>query len=73
LEREGRMSEVIPQGYIVESLESRLKKLINQDKIMLFIKGPASSPYCGFSQRIVRVLNKYDGVKFGSFDILIDE
>ena len=40
---------------------------------MLFIKGPASSPYCGFSQRIVKVLKKYDGVKFGSFDILSDE
>lgn len=40
---------------------------------MLFIKGPASSPYCGFSQRIVKVLKKYDAVKFGSFDILSDE
>jgi glutaredoxin-related protein len=40
---------------------------------MIFIKGPASSPYCGFSQKLVKILNKYDGLKYGSFDILSDE
>lgn len=40
---------------------------------MVFIKGPASSPFCGFSQRIVKTLNKYDGVTFGHFDILSDD
>ena len=39
---------------------------------MVFIKGEVSSPQCGFSQRIVKILQKYDGFKFGSFDILSD-
>ena len=40
---------------------------------MVFIKGHASSPYCGFSKRIVNLLNKYDGLKYGHFDIFSDD
>jgi Grx4 family monothiol glutaredoxin len=50
-----------------------LKKLINQSKVMLFMKGSPKQPACGFSQRIVNLLNQYDGVEFGSFDIFKDE
>jgi glutaredoxin-related protein len=40
---------------------------------MLFMKGSPKQPACGFSQRIVNLLNQYDGVEFGSFDIFKDE
>ena len=39
---------------------------------MVFIKGTAQSPQCGFSQRIVKILNEYD-YPFGYFDILSDD
>eukprot|EP00347_Sterkiella_histriomuscorum_P021830 403332619 len=64
---------LVPSDEVHETLESRLKKLINQEKIMVFIKGHASSPYCGFSKRIVSLLNKYDGLTFGHFDIFSDD
>ncbi|GBG82633.1 hypothetical protein CBR_g35003 [Chara braunii] len=53
-------------------IEARLKKLINSSPTMLFMKGTASEPFCGFSRRVVNVLNEL-GVKFGYFDIFTDD
>ncbi|KAH3707732.1 glutaredoxin-3-like [Dreissena polymorpha] len=55
-----------------EDLNSRLKRLINTEEVMLFMKGNPSEPKCGFSRQIVQILNE-NNVKFGSFDILADE
>lgn len=57
----------------MESLESKLKRLINQDNIMLFMKGTPDNPRCGFSNTIVGLLKNTTGNAFGSFDILSDE
>merc|ERR1712032_1541694 len=53
-------------------LDQRLKALINQDPVMLFMKGVPDSPQCGFSRKIVEILQK-NNVKFGHFNILSDE
>ncbi|KAL9642970.1 hypothetical protein ABK040_010662 [Willaertia magna] len=53
-------------------LNSRLKNLINQDKVMIFIKGTPDIPKCGFSSKLVDILRK-ENVKFSAFDILSDE
>lgn len=71
--KDNELLSKIPTENLSETLESRLKKIINQDKVMIFIKGPSSSPFCGFSKRLVAILKKYDGVKFGHFDILKDD
>lgn len=54
-----------------ESLEERLKKLINARPCMLFMKGNPSEPKCGFSRQTIQILTE-QGVKFGTFDILSD-
>jgi len=57
------------------TLEQRLKKLINRSKIILFMKGKPEAPQCGFSQRIVKILNKYVGSvieQYDHFDIFSD-
>ena len=46
-----------PADSVVETLEQRLKKLVNQSKVMLFMKGSPKAPQCGFSQKIVNLLN----------------
>ncbi|PVU95788.1 hypothetical protein BB559_002612 [Furculomyces boomerangus] len=53
-------------------LTNRLKKIINHEPVMVFIKGTPAQPRCGFSRRIVEIL-KNNKVKFGHFDILSDE
>lgn len=39
---------------------------------MLFMKGSPQQAACGFSQKIVNLLNSY-GIEYGSFDIFKDE
>jgi len=39
-----------------EDLNSRLKRLINQSPVVLFMKGSPEAPQCGFSRKIVDVL-----------------
>jgi Grx4 family monothiol glutaredoxin len=54
------------------SLEDRLKALISQAPVMLFMKGLPHAPKCGFSRTIVEILNN-GGIEYSSFDILSDE
>lgn len=54
-----------------ESLEDRLKKLINQASCMLFMKGNPTNPRCGFSRTIVSILDGYN-TEYETFDILQD-
>ena len=54
------------------ALNDRLEKLINFNPVMLFMKGNPSAPQCGFSRKIVDILNK-EKIKFQSFNILSDE
>lgn len=39
------------------SLDDRLKSLINKSNVMLFIKGDRITPRCGFSRQIIEILN----------------
>ncbi|KAH9403959.1 ribosome biosynthesis protein [Tyrophagus putrescentiae] len=54
------------------SVEKRLVSLINQDPVMVFIKGTPEQPRCGFTRKLIGLLNQLE-VKYGSFDILSDE
>ena len=54
------------------SLNDRIKKLIHQSNVMLFMKGLPSAPRCGFSRQMVEILNE-EKVPFEAFDILQDE
>ncbi|XP_077382240.1 glutaredoxin 3 [Festucalex cinctus] len=53
-------------------LNERLKKLINAAPCMLFMKGTAQEPRCGFSRQMVALLNERN-IPFSTFDILSDE
>lgn len=54
-----------------QPLEDRLKRLISKEKVVLFIKGTPDNPYCGFSSRMVDLLNELK-VKYFSFNIFQD-
>ena len=55
-----------------EELDERLSRLMNQSKVVLFMKGSPDEPRCGFSRKICGLL-KEQGVDFSHFDILKDE
>ncbi|KAK7369014.1 hypothetical protein VNO80_11048 [Phaseolus coccineus] len=54
------------------TLSSRLESLINSNAVMLFMKGKPDEPKCGFSRKVVEILQQ-ESVPFDSFDILSDE
>lgn len=60
------------KGETPEELEQRLRKLMNQSKVVLFMKGNPDGPRCGFSRRTVALL-RGQNVEFTYFDILEDE
>lgn len=52
--------------------EQRIHKLLEDNPVMLFMKGTPAEPRCGFSQKVVAALNATKE-PFESFDILSDE
>ena len=52
-------------------VKERIDNLINQNKIMVFMKGTKLMPQCGFSNNVVQIINTL-GVPFETVDILAD-
>ncbi len=50
----------------------KIKNLINENDICLFMKGTPDEPQCGFSMAVSNVL-KHLKVKFNGIDVLKDE
>ena len=50
-------------------LKERIEKLINTQKILVFMKGPKLMPMCGFSNNVVQILNTL-GVPYETVDVL---
>ena len=55
-----------------EDLETKLKRLINARKCMLFMKGNPEEPKCGFSKQFVAIMKDINA-SYGTFDILTDD
>jgi monothiol glutaredoxin len=51
--------------------QQQIKDLLQQNKIMVFMKGNRLQPQCGFSNNVVQILNIL-GVPYETFDILAD-
>ncbi len=52
-----------------QELTDRVKELIAENPVLLFMKGTPSAPRCGFSMRIAQVLEQ-TGVEYGAIDVL---
>ena len=50
-----------------------LENLIRQAPLMLFIKGTAETPRCGFTKELLNLLAKANITEYKTFDILSDE
>ncbi|XP_071947664.1 glutaredoxin-3-like [Antedon mediterranea] len=68
MKESGDLESTLPK---VESIEKRLKSIINKSPIMVFMKGDPEEPRCGFSRTLITIL-KENEIKFGTFDILTD-
>jgi monothiol glutaredoxin len=50
-------------------LKSKVQELIAGNPVLLFMKGTPEEPRCGFSMRVVQVLDSMD-VEYGAIDVL---
>lgn len=53
------------------TIDERIQKDIDSNRIMLYMKGSPELPMCGFSKKVVDVLRQLD-VTFASADVLLD-
>ena len=53
-------------------INEKIKNLINENDVCLFMKGTPDSPQCGFSMAVLNVL-KHLNVNFKAINILEDE
>jgi len=72
MDEDGSLLEAVGTAGAEKPLQERLKDLTHQADVMLFMKGDPEAPRCGFSGKIVALLNEHN-IKFDSFDILSDE
>ena len=56
---------------MAEPVRERIEKILTANKIVLFMKGDASFPQCGFSARAVAILNEL-GAQFETVNVLDD-
>ena len=52
-------------------LKAKIDKLVNENKILVFMKGSKLMPQCGFSNNVVQILNTL-GVPYETVDVLAD-
>ena len=52
-------------------IKERIDTLVEENKIMVFMKGNKLMPQCGFSNNVVQILNTL-GVPFETIDVLAD-
>lgn len=50
-------------------LKQQVEELISSNPVLLFMKGTPEMPRCGFSMRVVQVLDAMD-VEYGAVDVL---
>ncbi len=63
--------EEISTFYDTTSVKERIEKIIKNHSVVLFMKGNAQAPMCGFSANSCMILKKFNA-PFKTYDILKD-
>ena len=53
------------------NIDKKINSMIENDDVVLFMKGTPDFPQCGFSANVVGILN-YLGIKYQSYNVLDD-
>lgn len=53
-------------------VKAKIDKLVNDNKIMVFMKGSKLMPQCGFSNNVVQIINTL-GVPYETLDVLAND
>ena len=61
----------IDKNLIIDSVDDRIKYLLNSAKVIIFIKGTPEFPRCGFTRKLIDFLSS-KGVKYSYYNIFAD-
>jgi monothiol glutaredoxin len=56
---------------VSQDIFEKIKQQVEQDRVVLYMKGTPALPQCGFSQVTAEILRRL-GVKFQTYDVLKD-
>lgn len=56
----------------MSEVKQRIERQIAQNPVVLYMKGSRETPQCGFSARVVNILDSY-GVEYETVDVLADQ
>ncbi len=54
-----------------DNIKEEISRMISENRVVLFMKGNPDMPMCGFSSRVVDILNKLE-IRYQSYDVLSD-
>lgn len=75
LQEEGELSDMLKEAMAGSGgdINSRIKAVLKQNRVMVFMKGEPAKPQCGFSRTLIGILREAGFKEFGHFDILLDD
>lgn len=53
-------------------MQDKIRDLINENQVILFMKGTPDFPQCGFSAHVVKILGQYN-VQYAALNVLDDQ
>ncbi|MBI4411609.1 MAG: Grx4 family monothiol glutaredoxin [Deltaproteobacteria bacterium] len=57
---------------MVESMQEKIKNIVEKNKIVIFMKGVPEAPQCGFSAQSVHILQQAGAKNIVAVDVLAD-
>ena len=57
----------------MSDVQQRIDDLVKSNRVMLFMKGTAQFPMCGFSGRAIQILKAAGATDIKTFNVLEDE
>jgi monothiol glutaredoxin len=62
-----------PQEHPMSDVQQRIDEMVKGHRVMLFMKGTAQFPMCGFSGRAIQLLKASGATDLKTFNVLEDE
>ncbi len=56
----------------MQNIQERIEKDIRENTVVLFMKGTAQTPQCGFSAVVVQILNSLS-IEFKDINVMVDQ
>jgi monothiol glutaredoxin len=68
-----RLPSFSPQENPMSDVQQRIDEMVKGHRVMLFMKGTAQFPMCGFSGRAIQLLKASGATDLKTFNVLEDE